>query len=282
MSDRIHVFHHWDHGVFADHFARHGSESEALLSLASSTGKVCGSIVGWVSDTELTFCRSHGFSTGALIRDPLDRGMSLLRIIVQSMPEDTLTVGPMGAPKIMGSIWAIVERVYQRSGRDLWKEIKQLKSNRKLDERHKSIWLRYQFVSRFLYNVLKNDIQVMRQFTRPEIHRFEDLTRDPDIFRAFACDLVPAFAIDDAERTFGDGIMSANRRSNKISNNSIINLLEKDFDFVINCIQVIIETFHEHEQDIETTYSAFGYDLIARASELANLKTNANRVDGVA
>lgn len=272
------MFHHWDHLDQKAHFSRYKTEAEALFALATSSGLVCGSIVGWSSRDELEFCREHGFSTGALIRNPLDRGMSLLRIRARDIPTDVLTIGPARSPKTMKSVWAIVESVYRRSGRDMWAEIENLKSIRKIDPRHKSIWMRYQFVERFLYNVVKNDLEVMKLFERENIHKFEDLVGSPDRFRDFACGLVPESAIDSPTEIFSGGLISVNRRSRTIDNKWLVDTLDGDLDFITKCVDVIIETFHSHGQDLESLYDDFGYDLLGTARSMKNLSSSPENV----
>ena len=153
LSQNIQVFQHWDYGDYNEHFARHNSESEALLALARNSSAVCGSITGWVSREELDFCKRHGFATAALIRDPVARALSLFRIYIQDMPSDVLTIGPARSPKIMRPTWSVVENVYRLSNRNLWDEVSELKKFQKIDRRRQVIWARYQFTYRFLYNI---------------------------------------------------------------------------------------------------------------------------------
>lgn len=218
---------------------------ERQLNYSIANNKITGSVHSVYTSSARKWCLDHGGKSAVLFRNPVKRAMSILRM------EDKPNLIRNIDTKEGGDALSILIEVYKLND--------YFSGDEKIDGE------RFNFIILFLASI-KYDRLNMKGFPKQEWFKFEDYTKNTGKLQSLFETVLP----EHLRSSLGNLDMAKSQRyhyrSEKVSDDDIYSILNKDINFLGSLIQIVEILLMKINFNIRYIYDILEYDIFNSTS----------------
>ena len=255
-------FHHGVRTGYEEYFARQGSVREALLQISIDQGVIVGDIMREINPFIMDDYGGGKSNIIYLIRNPIRRALSILRIYAHKFSEDSLYFSPTSSPDVRNNLWHMMKLIYMRQGKIINPQL--FGKHRIWAERHtqRVVWLQYQFLYRLMVFVLPHDRRNFHFLGKEKGFRYEDYISNAECMECLLSGVLSKFHVEKIMAIYNQGLPRIHHRSAEISDEFLVKTLDNDMGFIRLCIDSISDLLKEKvDFNMQKFYMEFNYDL---------------------